>query len=101
METEYHSYVSIEQELTDVNNKLKSQCELLRDELKISREKVQLGEADADKVLAQQKALWLEEKANLTRRIDELESQVGQLHTSAGVASQEHQKVGGMIYNII
>ena len=48
---------------------------------------------EADKILAQHRAAWSEEKVELQRRVDDIESQLAQLHTQLSQAISTHKKV--------
>ena len=98
LETEYNSYVSNENELLEVNARLKVEVDRYTEEVRRCRDEVSRGKEATERGLAEQKASWMEEKFNLQRRVDELEDQLSQTQVKLATAGTDQKKVGPFHY---
>ena len=93
LETELSNAVGGEQDAINENNQLRSQLSLAESELRRVSESVNKEKNSVDTILAQQKALWMEEKLNFSNRIQELEGLNSKLTSKYNQATGLHKKV--------
>lgn len=84
---------SSEQEMSEMNCKLRSAVEMLKEELRLTRDQLTRAQDSNDKVLAQQRASWLDEKSQLDSRVHELIEQKGALNNKLTKVTAVHKKV--------
>lgn len=77
LETELNSFLGNEHDMTDENIRMRNQVELLREELKLTKEQYQKAHDNHDRIVAQSKAALVDEKTQLELRCHELEDKLG------------------------
>lgn len=92
LETEMTNTVNGEQEIVTENYQLRTNLVEAQAEVRRLSDIVNKDKNSVDTILAQQKAIWLEEKANVSRRIQELESVNSTLSSKYTQATTIHKK---------
>lgn len=92
IESQYSSYVNTERELVEVNEKLKGQVERLSSDLSHTQNELRGIETKTEHVLMDSRSSWQEEKSNLQRRVDELETQCSDYHSKLNTANTAYSK---------
>lgn len=93
LESDMSCQNSSEQEMSEMNCKLRSAVEMLKEELRLTRDQLTRAQDSNDKVLAQQRASWLDEKSQLDSRVHELIEQKGALNNKLTKVTAVHKKV--------
>lgn len=92
IESQYRSYMSSEQELEDANAQLKRRAQELAEDARRATDQLRVAKDDADKVIAQSRATWVEDKMNFQQRISELEDHLSKVNLSLETAVVTHRK---------
>lgn len=92
LETDYNSAAAGEQQLNEIVSKLKNQVTLLNSELRSTREQLSKTEKDSDRVLAQHRGAWADEKAELQKRVEELDKELAEMHSKINKATLLQKK---------
>lgn len=93
LETDYNSAAAGEQQLNEIVSKLKNQVTLLNSELRSTREQLSKTEKDSDRVLAQHRGAWADEKAELQKQVEELDKELAEMHSKINKATLLQKKV--------
>lgn len=93
IESAYNNYVGSDRELVDINASLKRQVEQFKTEVDKLKTELRVSQDDTDRMLIQRQSCWTDEKMNLQRRIEELETQTSELHNNLTRLVTAHQKV--------
>ena len=93
IESAYNNYVGSDRELIDTNASLKSQVEQLKAEIDKLKSELRTSQDETDRLLIQRQSSWTDEKMNLRKRIEELETQNSELHNNLTRLMASHQKV--------
>lgn len=78
LETELNSFLGNEHDMTDENIRMRNQVELLREELKLTKQQYQKAHENHDRIVAQSKAALVDEKTQLELRVHELEDKLAE-----------------------
>jgi len=76
LDAQYNAFVSGEQELVELNERLERDASELRTELDKVRQSAQRDHDQADQLVVSSRAAWMEEKCHLQSRIEELDVQL-------------------------
>ena len=93
LETELNSFLGNEHDMTDENIRMRNQVELLREELKLTKEQYQKAHDSHDRIVAQSKAALVDEKTQLELRCHELEDKLGDATKKYAKAVSIYKKV--------
>ncbi|XP_013415985.1 centrosomal protein of 83 kDa-like [Lingula anatina] len=92
LDTDYNSLLNSEQELSELVNKLQTQLSATASDLSKAREQVKRTEREGDKVLAQHRGAWADEKGELQKRVEELTRELEDTHTKLTQATAVQKK---------
>ena len=93
IESTYTSYVSCENELADTNARLRTEVDVLKDELRDAKEEIGRGRNEVEKVAAQRDAAHSEERANMQMKLEETHHQFLDLQQKLTVILENNKKV--------
>ena len=93
IESTYTSYVSCENELADTNARLRTEVDVLKDELRDAKEEIGRGRNEVEKVAAQRDAAHSEERANMQMKLEETHHQFLDLQHKLTVILETNKKV--------
>jgi len=93
LETELNTYLSSEHDMTDENIRMRNQVELLREELRLTKEQYHKAHDNHDRILAQSKSALVDEKTRLELRVQELEDKLTGSTTKYTKAVSVYRKV--------
>ena len=93
LETELNPYLSSEHDMTDENIRMRNQVELLREELRLTKEQYHKAHDNHDRILAQSKSALVDEKTRLELRVQELEDKLTGSTTKYTKAVSVYRKV--------
>ncbi|XP_033746476.1 centrosomal protein of 83 kDa-like isoform X1 [Pecten maximus] len=77
VETELNTYMGNEHEMTDENIRLRNQVELLKEEVKLTKDQLHRIQDNHDLIVAQQKTAFTDDRTQLELRVHELEDKLG------------------------
>lgn len=77
VETELNTYMGSEHEMTDENIRLRNQVELLKEEVKLTKDQLHRIQDNHDLIVAQQKTAFTDDRTQLELRVHELEDKLG------------------------
>ena len=93
LETELNSYLGNEHDMTDDNIRMRNQVELLREELKLTKELYHKAHENHDRIVAQSKAALVDEKTQLELRVHDLEDKLSEATKKYAKAVGIYKKV--------
>lgn len=93
LEMDLNQYLGSEHDITDNNIRLRNQNELLREELKLTKEQYNKAHDNHERILAQCKAANADENTQLEMRVHELEEKLSQVNKKYNKAVFIYKKV--------
>jgi len=93
LDAQYNAFVSGEQELIELNERLEREVDELRSQLEKLRESSQKDLEHADQLVASSRSAWTEEKCHLQSRVDELDVQLSSALKKLTTATASYKQV--------
>ncbi|KAL3851728.1 hypothetical protein ACJMK2_015449 [Sinanodonta woodiana] len=93
LEMDLNQYLGSEHDITDNNIRLRNQNELLREELKLTKEQYNKAHDNHERILAQCKAANADENTQLEMRVHELEEKLSQVNKKYNKAVLIYKKL--------
>ena len=93
LDAQYNAFVSGEQELLELNERLEHDIDELRSELGNLRGSSQRDREQADQLVASSRSAWMDEKCHLQSRIDELDVQLAAAVKKLSIATASYKQV--------
>jgi len=95
LETEVSSYTGAEHDMTDENLRMRNTVELLREELRLTKDQYGRAHSNHEHILSQCKSGLIEEKTRLELRVQELEDKLDDALKKYARAASVYKKVSG------
>ncbi|XP_071082118.1 centrosomal protein of 83 kDa-like [Haliotis cracherodii] len=92
LEDELGGFLGNEHDMTDQVIKLRNQNELLKDELRLTKDQMVKIQDNHDRIVAQQRAALVDEKTQLGLRVQDLEEKYSNAHSKLQKAASIHKK---------
>ncbi|XP_064633317.1 centrosomal protein of 83 kDa-like [Lineus longissimus] len=92
IENELTAFVTSEREILEENSHLRSQNDMLDNELKRTHGDLNRDKEGCEKLLAQHRAMWIDEKTQLHGRLAELDEQLAATNKKLNQATVVHKK---------
>ena len=93
LDAQYNAFVSGEQELIELNERLEHEVDELRSQLKKLCESSQKDREQADEMVVSSRSAWTEEKCHLQSRVDELDVQLASALKKLTTATASYKQV--------
>jgi len=93
LDAQYNAFVSGEQELIELNERLEREVDELRSQLEKLRQSSQKDLEHADQLVVSSRSSWTEEKCHLQSRVDELDVQLASALKKLTTATASYKQV--------